>query len=130
MMAETSHLKGARIVPKMSIRYPYSSGRRAAFSIRLNSQVLVRVVQHNNSGGVAVGPLPVPGGDMVHSAGIPWVASCQALRGKPASLDGAVHRDCFKRIGRAAGEEAANLSVQRRDHLAVGHQQEDQDVPR
>ena len=59
MMAETSHLNGARIVPKMSIRYPYSSGRSAAFSIRLSSQVLVRIVQHNNCGGAVGRPFPV-----------------------------------------------------------------------
>src|SRR6478609_6288644 len=128
MMMETSHLNGNMIVSKKSIRYPYSSGRRAAFSIRLNSQVLVRVVQHNNSGGVAVGPLPMPGGDMVHTAGIPWVAAQEAPDREPASLDGAVHRDRFQRVGRATGEESANLSVQRGHHLAVAHQQQNQDV--
>src|SRR6478672_3395289 len=128
MMMETSHLNGNMIVSKKSIRYPYSSGRRAAFSIRLNSQVLVRVVQHNNSGGVAVRPLPMPGGDMVHTAGIPWVAAQEAPCREPAPLDGAVHRHRFQGVRRAAGEKTADLSIQRRDHLAVGHQQQNQDV--
>ena len=113
MMADTSHLNGNMIVSKKSIRYPYSSGRRAAFSISLSSQVLVRVVQHNNCGGAVCGPLAFSGGDMVHTTGIPGMAAQQTPGRQPASFDGAVDRDGLKRIGGAAGEEAANLAVQR-----------------
>ena len=112
MMAETSHLNGNMIVSKKSIRYPYSLGRRAAFSISLSSQVLVRIVQHNNCGGAVFGPLAVAGGDMVHTAGIPGMAAQQAAGCKPASLDCAVHGDCFEGIGRARRKEAADLAVQ------------------
>jgi hypothetical protein len=84
--------------------YPYSSGRTAAFSISPSSQVLVRVVQHNNCGGLVFRPFPVAGGDMVYTAGIPWVAAAKAPDSEPASLDGAMDSDSFQRIGRAGGE--------------------------
>jgi len=112
------------------MRYPYSLGRKAAFSISLSSQVLVRIVQNNNCGGLVFRPYPVTGGDVVHTAGIPWMAAHQALRREPASLDGTVDGDGFKRVGRARRKEAADLSIQGRNHLAVGHKQKNEDISR
>src|SRR5215217_8878885 len=75
--------------------YPYASGRRAAFSISPSSQVLVRVLQHNNCGGMAGRPYPVPGGDVVHTAGIPWMAAAKAAHSEPAPLDGTMDGNRF-----------------------------------
>ena len=65
---------------------------------------------------------------MVHTAGIPWMAAQQAPGREPASLNSAVHRDRLEGVGRAAGEEAADLAVQGRNQPAVGHQQQDEDI--
>lgn len=129
MMIDTSHLNGNMIVSKKSIRYPYSSGRRAAFFISLSSQELVRVVQYNNCGRPAFRPMTMAGGDMVHSTGIPRVAFGEPFGCEPAALHGAMHRDRLQRIGRTRREETAYLTVQGRNHLAVGLQQENEDVP-
>src|SRR5687768_3805438 len=130
MMMDTSHLNGNISVSKKSIRYPYSSGRSAAFSISLSSQVLIRVVQHNNCGGLVFRPVPVAGGDMVHTTGIPRVAARKALRCEPASLYGTVHGDGLKRVGGARRKKTADLTIQGRNHLAIGHQQKNEDVAR
>ena len=93
IMTETSHLNGNMIVSKKSIRYPYSSGRTAAFSISLSTQVLVRIVQHNNCGGAALRPCTVSGGDMVHTTGVPGMAAPEAPDCEPASFNRTVNGD-------------------------------------
>lgn len=120
---------GPELFQRCPYVFPISSGRcTAAVFIRPHSQEQVRVVQYNNCGRLAFGPVSMSGGDVVHAAGVPGVATGETPHCEPASLDGTMYRHRFEGISRAGWKESAHLAVQGRDDPAVRLQQDDEDV--
>lgn len=69
--------------------------------------------------------MPATRRDMIHTTGVPRMASDQPSRGEPDPADEPVKGHRFEGVRRAARVEPAHRSVQRRDHLPVRDQEPD-----
>lgn len=63
---------------------------------------------------------------MVHAAGVPRAAAHKAPQGKPRALEGTMYLDCFARVARAGGVEAAPAAEEGREQQLVGSYQAQQ----